>query len=78
MQDIKITRAMNVSLSEQQVRQLCQNNSLRISAIEQLVSGGTHVVLLTIQEADDARHLMRTAIITGKVKRSPFMHSRHR
>ena len=67
MQDIKITRAMNVSLSEQQVRQLCQNNSLRISAIEQLVSGGTHVVLLTIQEADDARHLMRAAIITGKV-----------
>lgn len=78
MQEIKITRAMNVSLSEKQVADLCQTNSLRISGIEQLVSGGTHVVLLTIEEADKARHLMRAAIITGKVKRSPFMHSRHR
>lgn len=69
----KITRAMNVSLDEQQVAKLCRANSLRISAIEPLVSGGTHLVLLTIEEADQARNLMRTAIITGKVKRSPFM-----
>lgn len=75
MENVKITRAMNVSLDEQHVANLCQTNSLRISAIEPLVSGGTHVVLLTIEEADRARHLMRNAIITGRVKRTAFMHN---
>lgn len=74
----KITRAMNVSLDEQQVLSLCQANSLRISAIEPLISGGTHLVLVTIEEADQARYVMREAIVTGRVKRAPFMQSRQR
>lgn len=78
MVDAKTTRAMNVSLDEQQVLSLCEANSLRISAIEPLLSGGTHVVLLTIEEADQARYAMGKAIITGIVKRAPFMHSTRR
>ena len=74
----KITRAMNVSLDEQQVLKLCETNALRISAIEPLVSGGTHLVLVTIEEADQARYLMRKEIITGSVKRTPFIYSRQR
>lgn len=75
MENVRITRAMNVSLDEQDVSNLCEANSLRISAIEPLVSGGTHVVLRTIEEADRARHLMRNAIIIGSVKRTAFMHN---
>lgn len=69
---------MNVSLDEQQVLKLCETNALRISAIEPLVSGGTHLVLVTIEEADQARYLMRKEIITGSVKRTPFIYSRQR
>lgn len=75
MENVKITRAMNVSLDAQDVASLCEANSLRISAIEPLVSGGTHVVLRTIEEADRARHLMHDVIITGSVKRTAFMHN---
>lgn len=78
MESSKITRAMNVLLDEQQVLKLCETNALRVSAIEPLVSGGTHLVLVTIEEADHARYLMRKAIITGSVKRTPFIHSRQR
>ena len=69
---------MNVSLDEQQVQSLCQANSLRISAIEPLASGGTHVVLVTIEDADQARYVMRKAIITGRVKRTSFLQTRQR
>lgn len=73
METPKTTRAMNVSLDTPQVSALCEQHSLRVSAIEPLASGGTHLVLVTIEEADQARYLMRKAIITGRVKRTSFV-----
>lgn len=75
MDSNKITRAINVTLDERAVKDLCHSNALRISAIEPLMAGGTHVVLVTIEDADQARHLMKKSLITGKVSRTPFMRS---
>ncbi len=78
MQTIATTRAINLSLEEGKVSRICQANSLRISAIEPLQSGGTHLVLVTIEDADRARVLMRTSIIDGPVKRFCFMRTTSR
>lgn len=70
--DAKITRAMNLSLPEHEVIDRCRRNAIAISAVETLLSGGTHLVCITIEGADDARHLFRQDIIHGAVRRASF------
>jgi len=70
--DGKITRAMNLDLPEQEVIDRCLRAAVRISAIETLLSGGTHLVCVTIEGADEARHLFRQSIIEGRVRRASF------
>lgn len=75
------TRAMNLSLAETDVVAVCKQKGVRISAIETLRSGGTHLVCITIEEADEARILFKKAIIAGPVQRFAFQRmepSRHR
>jgi len=67
-----ITRAMNLDLPAQEVINGCARRSIAISAIEILLSGGTHLVCVTIEGADDARRLFKQSIIHGKVRRAPF------
>ena len=67
-----MSRAMNIKLSEPEVRAVCASNSLRISAIETLPSGGTHLVCTTIEEADEARRKFKKNLIEGRVKRFAF------
>lgn len=71
-QDGKITRAMNLDLPEQEVIDSCRRAAVSISAIETLLSGGTHLVCVTIEGADEARHLFRHSIIIGSVRRASF------
>ena len=68
----RVTRAMNLKLPEQEVIDKCRHQAIKISAIETLQSGGTHLVCLTIEGADDARHLFKQHIIHGPVRRVPF------
>lgn len=66
------TRAMNLSLPEQDVVDRCKQKNIRISAIEPLFSGGTHLVCVTIEEADEARIVFKKAIVLGPVRRFSF------
>lgn len=66
------TRAMNLNLREQDVLDRCRRKSIAISAIETLLSGGTHLVCVTIEGADEARHLFRQDVIHGAVQRTSF------
>jgi|GEM_PF-2044429 hypothetical protein len=73
MTAIVTTRALNISVEETATIKQCEAKSLRISSIEPLKSGGTHVVFQTIEEADKARLLFKSALIAGRVVRFPFM-----
>ena len=67
-----MSRAMNIKLPEPEVRAICDNLSISVSAIETLPSGGTHLVCTTIEGADDARTKFKKSLIEGKVKRFAF------
>lgn len=71
-----MSRAMNVSLAEADVAALCKTAGVAISAIEVLPSGGTHLVCLTGDGAEDMRHRMKKHLITGRVRRYPFYNPR--
>lgn len=68
-----ITRAINLALPEQEVRSRCDARKIKVSAMETLPSGGTHLVCLTIEGADDARAHFKKAIISGPVPRFAFL-----
>jgi hypothetical protein len=67
-----MSRAMNLKLPEAAVRERCQKSGVSISAIEVLPSGGTHLVCLTSEGADEMRHSFRNDIISGRVNRYAF------
>jgi len=71
-----MSRAMNVGLPEAKVAAICEEAGVRVSDIETLPSGGTHLVCVTSEGADDMRHRLKGHIIEGMVKRFPFYHAR--
>jgi hypothetical protein len=70
--ETRVTRAMNLNLAEQDVIDRCHREAIAISAIETLLSGGTHLVCVTIEGADEARHLFRQDVNLGPVRRASF------
>lgn len=68
-----MSRAMNVRLPEAEVTALCLTAKVAISAIETLPSGGTHLVCLTSEGAEEMRHKLKKHLIEGRVKRFAFM-----
>lgn len=64
------TRAMNLNLPEREVIDRCRRGAIAISATEDLLSGGTHLVCKTIEGADEARILFRRDVIEGRVRRA--------
>jgi hypothetical protein len=71
-----MSRAMNVSLGETEVAALCKSAGVAISAIEVLPSGGTHLVCITGEGAEEMRHKMRKHVIEGRVRRFAFYNPR--
>jgi hypothetical protein len=65
---------MNLTLAEAVVKAKCLDLGVRISAIETLPSGGTHLVCVTSEDADLIRHKLKDKLIDGKVRRFAFMH----
>ena len=72
-----MSRAMNISLPEADVAAICQKAGVRISDIETLPSGGTHLVCVTSEDAEDMRGKLKGHLIEGRVKRFAFYHLRH-
>lgn len=67
-----MSRAMNLKLTEDNVRARCEESGVTISAIEPLPKGGTHLVCRTIEGADEMRLRLGDFLITGAVRRFPF------
>lgn len=68
-----MSRAINLALPEPEVVAACAKNAIRISAVETLLSGGTHLVCVTSDGANQARALFKRSIIEGAVRRSAFL-----
>lgn len=71
-----MSRALNLSLSEAEVRAHCATTGVSISAIEPLPSGGTHLVCMTGDGADEIRLRFHNHLIPGVVRRFPFYRAR--
>ena len=67
-----MSRAMNLSLPEAEVAAQCQSANVAISAIETLPSGGTHLVCLIGDGADEMRVRLKKHLIEGRVKRFAY------
>lgn len=71
-----MSRAINLELSEADVRARCHESGVSISAIEPLQSGGTHLVCTTGDGADEMRLRLSDHVIHGAVRRFPFYGAR--
>lgn len=67
-----MSRAINLSLNEADVKARCAESGVSISAIEPLQSGGTHLVCTTTAGADEVRLRLGNHIIVGPVSRHRF------
>ncbi|MEP6785028.1 MAG: hypothetical protein ABI898_04720 [Sphingomonadales bacterium] len=68
-----LTRAINIEASEADVTAMCAKHNARVSAIESLMSGGTRVVLNTLDDATVIRKAYKSQLITGPVRRTRWV-----
>lgn len=66
-----MSRAMNVNVSPEEVRDTCLQYHIATTAIEALLPAGTRVVCQTSEGADALRKRLKSRLIEGAVKRSP-------
>jgi hypothetical protein len=67
-----MSRAINLSLPEAEVKTRCEDAGISISAIEPLPAGGTRLVCTTDDGAEKFRRKHKDAILSSRQKRSPF------
>ena len=67
-----MSRAINLALPMAEVRNLCVQRGISVSAIEPLPQGGTHVVCTSGEGADEIRLTLGDQVITRRVSRFPF------
>lgn len=67
-----MSRAINLSMPQASVLASCGKAGVSISAIEELPSGGTHLVCTTAEGAEQMRVRLKAHLIDGRVKRFAF------
>ena len=66
------TRAINIAAEPQAVLAMCAKKQAAVSAIEVLPAGGTHVVMVTLGEADTIRQAFKNQLLPRNTKRMPL------
>ena len=66
------SRAINIAADRAHVIATCRTKNTPISAIEDLPSGGTRVVLMNGDDAAIVRRAYGKKVIVGSVARTPF------
>ena len=72
-----MSRAINFSMPQAGVVAMCTKAGVSISAIEELPSGGTHLVCTPGDGAEEMRTRLKAHIIQGRVKRYAFASVRY-
>jgi len=67
-----MSRAICINDTVDAITEFCDKNSMGISVIEPLQSGGTRVVMNNSADAETMRRRMKTKVIDGPVVRSPL------
>jgi len=67
-----MSRAMNVTLDEAGVTDMCRAAGVPISAIEPLPNGGTRLVCVSPADAEQMRGKLKKHLIEGAVARHRF------
>ncbi|RVQ69217.1 hypothetical protein EKN06_03180 [Croceicoccus ponticola] len=67
-----MSRAMFIQKDTDTVETMCAKAKIAISTIEILPKGGTRLVCLTSEDADQARVTFRKSILDGAQPRSPM------
>lgn len=73
-----MSRAINVSLNEAEVKKLCDAKGIAISAMEPLPSGGTRVICVLMEGTDAVRAAVGKKVLDDKVRRYRFFDPRGR
>ncbi|EQB16305.1 hypothetical protein [Novosphingobium lindaniclasticum] len=71
-----MSRLLNIDLPPADVERQCAEHHVSISAIEPLPSGGTHLVCVRFEEAEEMRQVFSGKLIAGIVRRYPFYRAR--
>lgn len=67
-----MSRALNVNATRVDVLAMCGKHNARISVIEDLLSGGTRVVLANADDAAIVGKAFGAKIIKGAIRRTPL------
>lgn len=68
-----ISRALNINAAASTITAMCAKHDIEISAIEPLLSGGTRVVLMNVDDAAAIQHAFRTKLVKGPVTRTRWV-----
>ena len=64
-----MSRAVNLSLGQSDVRLLCEKRGIAISAMESLPTGGTRLVCVLPEGTEAVRHYARASVLDDSVAR---------
>jgi hypothetical protein len=65
-----MSRALNVTLGETAVLARCEAEKVGVSATEPLPAGGTRLVCMSVDGAEQMRRKFKTQLIKGEVTRA--------
>lgn len=71
-----MSRAMNVTASEAEVKAAANMHGAPISAIETILSGGTRVVFMNGSDAERMRLVFKNQMVVGDVTRTRWVPNR--
>jgi hypothetical protein len=74
-----LSRALNLAMSAKAVRQHCEEQSVGVSSVEELSSGGVRLVCMSSDGAAQVRRSLKAKLIEGDTVRTrirPAMGSR--
>lgn len=71
--DLPNSRALHVGVDRAATAAMCTKHGVTISAIEELVSGGTRVVLMNAQDAQVIRKAFGKRVLSGPVTRTKWL-----
>jgi hypothetical protein len=66
-----MSRALNLDATQAHVRAMCAKHDAPITQIETLASGGTRVVLQSVDDAAILARAYRKSVIAGPIVRQP-------
>ena len=66
-----MSRVVNLSMGEADVRELCRKSEIGVSSLEVLQSGGVRLVTSSVDGAEKIRKKLKSKLVRGDVERTP-------